>query len=89
MSHSSTAREINDESLRGRDETPAINDFGLVDVLAGPRSGPLSSLPIYGLACGRGICGVRVAWFSYKSLSVGHMCERCNTARGRPRAVAL
>ena len=56
----------------------------------GPRIGPLSSLPfcVYGLACG-GICGVRVAWFSYKSLSVGHMCERCNTARGRPRAVAL
>jgi hypothetical protein len=41
MSHSSTAREINDESLRGRDETPAINDFGLVDVLAGaPKWAP-------------------------------------------------
>ena len=46
MSHSSTAREINDESLRGRDETPAINDFGLVDVLAGPRSGPLGALSL-------------------------------------------
>ncbi len=86
MSHSSTAREINDESLRGRDETPAINDFGLVDVLAGPRSGPLSSLPFTDWRVIRRAGG---AWFSYKSLSVGHMCERCNTARGRPRAVAL
>jgi len=50
MSHSSTAREINDESLRGRDETPSINDFGLVDVLAGPRSGPLTALVPYRFA---------------------------------------